>query len=221
MLNSLYRKISRATAAVVVVAGLAGLTGCQTSHSNLQPAATESKSAESPAAVSHETAETMVLEPGDTVHISFPGAPSLDTTQTIRRDGKINLETVGEIQAQGLTPHGLEQVLLDKYGPQLVVKEISVTVPTSEFVVYVTGAVERGGKIVADRRLTPLEAVIEAGVDTDKSDLKRVTVIREAPDGKTEKFKLNLKAIMQGKPATPFALQPYDVLFVPERFTWY
>ena len=40
------------------------------------------------------------------VRISFPGAPSLDTVQTIRRYGKITLEMVGEMRAAGLTAAG-------------------------------------------------------------------------------------------------------------------
>jgi hypothetical protein len=51
--------------------------------------------------------------------------------------------------------------------------------------------------------------------------LKRVCIIRETPNGQTQKFKLNLKVILQGKPAVPFALQPLDIIYVPEKFTWY
>lgn len=221
MLNSLRRKMSRAIAALVALAGLAGLLGCQSSNSTIQPVPGQNQTSFAAAPSPLETAGTMVLQAGDTIHITFPGAPALDTSQTIRRDGKINLGSVGEVQAQGLSPHDLEQVLLDKFGPQLVVKEVSVTVQGSEFIVYVTGAVGRGGRIVADRRLTPLEAIIEAGIDYDRSNLKRVCIIRETPNGQTQKFKLNLKVILQGKPAVPFALQPLDIIYVPEKFTWY
>jgi polysaccharide export outer membrane protein len=164
----------------------------------------------------------MVLREGDTVRITFPGAPSLDTVQIIRQDGKITLDMVGEMKAAGLTPKELEQQLLKAYYDQLVVKEVTVTVQASQFIVYVTGAVMRPGKIVSDRVETPLEAVIEAGIDSSKSNLKRVVVIRENTDsGKTESYKLNLDAVMKGEATVPFALKSRDKVYVPEKFTWW
>ena len=48
-----------------------------------------------------------VLAAGDTVELRFFYANELTVTQTIRPDGKITLELVGEIQAAGLTPGDL------------------------------------------------------------------------------------------------------------------
>jgi protein involved in polysaccharide export with SLBB domain len=177
--------------------------------------------AAAPATPAADSSATLVLREGDTLHISFSGAHSLDSTQTIRRDGKITLEMVGEIKAAALTAPELEQQLLKAYGDQLVVKEVAVTVQTSVFKVFVTGAVLRPGPIISDRVETPLEAVIEAGIDTDKSNLKKVAVIREHDDGKTERFILNLDAVMKGKPTQPFALKSMDKIYVPAKFTWF
>jgi polysaccharide export outer membrane protein len=161
----------------------------------------------------------MVLHEGDTVRITFPGAPSLDTAQVIRQDGKITLDMVGEMKAAGLTPKELEQQLLKAYYDQLVVKEVTVTVQAAQFVVYVTGAVLRPGKVISDRVETPLEAVIESGIDTSKSNLKKVVIIRENVSGRTETFKLNLNDVMKGKPTVPFTLKSMDKIYVPEKFT--
>ena len=151
--------------------------------------------------------------------ITFPGAPTLDTVQVIRRDGKITLSMVGEMKATGLTPKELEEALLKAYGDQLVVKEVTVTVQTSAFEVYVTGAVLRPGKLISARVMTPLEAVIEAGIDNTKSNLKKVRVIRESENGKSETFKLNLYDVMHGNPTTPFILKSMDKIYVPEKFS--
>src|SRR5439155_2990718 len=48
--------------------------------------------------------ESIVLHEGDVVRITFPGAPNLNTVQTIRRDGRIALQLIGEFQAAGMTP---------------------------------------------------------------------------------------------------------------------
>ena len=163
----------------------------------------------------------MLLREGDTVRISFPGAPSLDTTQIIRQDGKISLDMVGEMKAAGLTPKELEQQLLKAYYDQLVVKEVTVTVQSSVFVVYVTGAVLRPGKLISDRVETPLEAVIEAGIDNNKSNLKKIVIIREGKNGNTQSFKLNLDDVMKGRPTVPFILKSMDKIYVPEKFAWF
>jgi polysaccharide biosynthesis/export protein len=254
MLKCLCQKINRAALVLALLAGCAGLAGCQSQPAASQPAqdnsgatsATPSGSqahtdtearattaalqgstapstlatATAPAAPAADNSPSMALREGDTVNIAFPGAPTLNTTQTIRRDGKITLEMVGEMKAAGLTPHELEQQLLKAYDNQLVVKEVSVTVQSAVFVVYVTGAVMRPGKITSDRVETPLEAVIEAGIDHDKANLKKVVVVRESDNGKTERFKLNLDAIMKGQPTEPFTLKSMDKIYVPEKFNW-
>jgi len=155
------------------------------------------------------------------VKITFPGAPNLNTSQPIRRDGKIALQLVGEFKAAGMTPTDMEKELIKLYGPQLQTKEVSVTVESSAFPVYVTGAVLRPGKILSDRPLTALEAIMEAGgFDYAKANLKKVTVIRHEND-RTDHFKLNLKGVLQGEQTEQFNLKPSDIIYVPERFNWF
>jgi len=163
----------------------------------------------------------LILHEGDTVRIAFPGAPKLDSMQTIRRDGKITMDIVGDVRAAGLTPLELEQQLLKLFDAQLVDKEVMVSVPSSMFAVYVTGAVLHSGKLTSERPLTPLQAVLEAGIDTTRSDLKRIIVIRTTADGATERYKLDLhKVVKLGAPADPLTLKPLDIIFVPEKFSW-
>jgi polysaccharide export outer membrane protein len=165
--------------------------------------------------------EPIVLHEGDSVRISFPGAPNLNTTSQIRRDGRITLQLVGEVLAAGLTPSQLEQELIKAYGPQLQTKEVTVAVESSAFPVYVTGAVLRPGKIMSDRPLTALEAVMEAGgFDYTKANLKEVTVIRRDNDH-TEHHKINLKRVLHGEDSGQFNLKPSDIVYVPERFAWF
>src|SRR5579859_7701475 len=92
----------------------------------------------------------MVLQEGDSLKISFPGAPNLNTDVRIRLDGIISLPVVRDVKAAGRTPAELEQELLKLYGPQLQTKEVSVSVTSSVLYVYVTGAVLRPGKITSD-----------------------------------------------------------------------
>lgn len=183
-------------------------SGCATSRSSVPPQAAREP-------------DSQILRSGDVVRISFPRTPTLDTTQQIRRDGKINLYLVGEIRAADLSPADFEKKLLELYASQLVSKEVRVTVVSSAFAVFVTGAVVRPGKLTPDRTLTVFDAIMEAGgFDNAKADTKAVTVIRKE-GGHTKNYTLNLKAVLEGKPSEPFYLEAYDVVFVPERFSWF
>ena len=165
--------------------------------------------------------DPIVLREGDSVRISFPGAPNLNTVQQIKRDGRIALQLVGEVQAAGLTAKQLETELLKLYGPQLQTKEVTVAVENSTFTVYVTGAVLRPGKITPDRPISVLEAVLEAGgFDPAKANQKAVTIIRNE-NGQSSHYKVNLKRVLDGEDTEVFALKPGDIVYVPERFVWF
>jgi polysaccharide export outer membrane protein len=140
---------------------------------------------------------------------------------TIGRDGKINLPLIGDVDAVGLTTAELEKKLVDLYAPQLSSKQITVQVQSSSFPFYVTGMVLHPGKILTDHPITALEAVMEAGgFDYSKADLKDVTVIRRE-NGIMKNYKLNLKAVLDGRQSDPFYLKPDDIVYVPERFNMF
>ena len=119
--------------------------GCHTARNQVTPVA-EDKAPDT----------SVTLREGDSVRITFPSASRLDTTQLIRRDGRIVLPVLGEINAAGLTPGQLEKEILSKYGNQLVTKEVTVTLESSSYFVFVNGAVLRPGKISSNRPLTVL-----------------------------------------------------------------
>src|SRR3954451_23698997 len=100
--TSLWDKIyGLAAAATTAWLSLAAFTGCQ--------APDYAKIDESMvAAVAGSTNETpvqsdaIVLREGDSVRITFPGAPNLNTVQQIKRDGRVSLQLIGEFKALGM-----------------------------------------------------------------------------------------------------------------------
>ena len=209
--NCNLHRVAKLMAGVVLLAALAG---CQTDQF---PPANSSKQM----AKSAESTEDVQLQDGDVLKISFPGSANLDTTQQIRRDGKISLPLVGEVKAAGMSPSELENQLVNLYATQLVLKQVTVEVENSTFTIYVTGAALRPGKISSNHPMTALEAVMEAGgFDYTKADLKHVTVIRQEENG-TKNYVLDLKSVMEGKISEPFYLKPSDIVYVPERFQWF
>jgi polysaccharide export outer membrane protein len=194
----------------LIAAGM--LAGCKTEF----PLPTDT-----PKEQAAKTSELINLREGDVLKISFPGSPTLDTTQQIRRDGKITMPLVGEVDAAGMTPSALEKKLVDLYAPQMASKQVTVQVVNSSFPIYVTGMVMRPGKILSDHPISALEAVMEAGgFDYSKANLRDVVVIRR--EGNIMKnYKLNLKAVLQGDQNKPFYLKPADIVYVPERFSMF
>ena len=200
---------SRTMLATLVVAILTTMAGCQTTQTN------------APVDTAAEQSNAIILREGDVLKITFPGAPNLNDSQQIRRDGKIALSLVGEVAAAGLTPADLEKEILKLYSSQLVTKEVTVTVTSSSFPIFVTGAVIRPGKILSDHPITALEAIMEAGgFDYTKADLGHVRVVRNEKDG-TKNYTLNLKQALEAHQSTPFYLKPSDIVYVPEKFSWF
>lgn len=196
------------------------ISGCQTDDYPNAPIPSRPSNPQSTKS-SNQPAQTMVLREGDTLTVSIPSSPTLDTTQQIRTDGKIVLPLVGEVTASGKTPEDLQNELLKLYQPQVSAKQVLVTIQSPNIPVYVTGAVLRPGPIAVNHPISALDAIMEAGgFDFTKANLKAVVVVRQEKN-RTVRYKLDLKKAWGGSEVPPFYLEPYDIVYVPERFTWY
>jgi len=143
----------------------------------------------------------------------------LDTTEPIRRDGKLNLPLIGEVDASGMSPSALQDKLVQAYASQISSKEVIVQVASSSFPVYVTGAVMHPGKVSTDHPMTALEAVMEAGgFNYDTANMKEVKIDRNE-NGLMKHYTVDLKSILTSNGTNSFYLQPGDIIYVPERFT--
>ena len=98
--------MQRGALAAIGVIGMWALGGCATAGSPQTIAA---------GAPSEEAG--VILE-GDQLRISFTGAPTMDTTQEVRRDGRITLPVAGEIVAVGMTPGELGAELSRKFAAE-------------------------------------------------------------------------------------------------------
>jgi polysaccharide export outer membrane protein len=198
-------------------------TGCQSTSSQSNVPVNDEKLQELIQAQANggKIKADFTIREGDVLNIIFAGAPDLNSRQTVRRDGKIEMPLVGEVQAAGLTPAELEQAILKRYGNQLVSKEVTVTVQSALYDVFVTGAVIKPGKVSADRPITALEAIMEAGgPDYTKANLKDVTVVRQE-NGRSKNYRLNLREVLDGKRTETFYLKPSDIIYVREKFNWF
>jgi polysaccharide export outer membrane protein len=205
---------------------LAAVTGCQTGGTeprfkDLKELSDQSSGGPNTNQPAATHSETVALREGDTLKISFLGAPNLNTTVAIRPDGKIDLYLVGEVTAAGLTPGELEKELKKRYKDQIIVNEITVAVESYTFTIYVSGSVMHPQKVLSNHPITILEAMMEAGgPDYAKANLKAVTVLRQDA-GQVRKIILNLKDVLSGKSKEQFYLKDKDVIYVREKFSWF
>ncbi len=154
------------------------------------------------------------LGPGDILKISFPGTPELNSSPKIRLDGKVSLPLIGEVEVAGKTVEQLHKDLTDRYASQLQNKEVIVGLEASAEAVYVSGAVNKPGKILLDRPMTALDAIMESGGVSEFGSLKKVHVVRVV-NGEHRTEYLSLSPILSGKTTKAYYLKAGDVVYVP------
>ena len=124
---------------------------------------------------------------------------------------------VGSVKFADKTSVEVQAELLKLYEPQLKITEITVSLLTPASCIYVNGAVLRAGKLAYDRSMTVLEAVMEAGgYDPKRAKLKEVMVFR-VENGVQMSYKLDLKRMLAGGDSGVFHLQPFDIIYIPEK----
>lgn len=169
-------------------------------------------------AVSTETVSESGIrfEPGDVIEIKFFYTPELDITQTLRPDGRISMQLIGEVTAQGKTAAELRNDLIRLYDPYLKAPEIAVVARSFyNRRVFVGGQVVKPGIVEMPGRLTALEAIMEVGgFDLRAAERKNVIVIRYT-GGRRYAYKLDLKKATAGDETEPFYLRAKDIVYVP------
>ena len=186
---------------------LCGAIGCATSQQPL--ALTE--------AVNAMSTNLVRLNPGDVVSVTFPGAGQMNTTERVRLDGNILMPLVNEIPAAGKTPSELQADLVKAYDKHLQVKEVVVIVSSSSASIFVSGAVNHPGRITMERPMTILDAIMEAGgFDPRRANMKKVAVIRKKGGSYSRRI-VNMKPVLKGINVPPVNLEPFDIIFVPEK----
>ena len=169
------------------------------------------------AALEPEPVPEVRLSGGDVVEIRFFYVPELNETQTVRPDGKISLQLVGEVDVGGRTPAEVREELVERYsGPLGEKAEVAVVVRSLwSRRVYVGGEVNRPGLIEMGGRLTALEAIMQAdGFNLRTGRVGNVVIIRRK-DGEQYGMLLDLRGALSGKRVEPFYLEPLDIVYVP------
>jgi len=162
-----------------------------------------------------------IIGPGDKLNIFVWRNPELSVTVAVRPDGRLSIPLVNDVVAIGKTPTQLGQELeqrLAKY-----IKEPVVTVIAEGFVgpfneqVRVIGEASRPEALPYRTDMTVLDAMIEVGGLTRYAAGNDAVLVRTA-GGKQQTYSVHLDDLIQdGDVASNVALQPGDILIIPQR----
>jgi protein involved in polysaccharide export with SLBB domain len=158
-----------------------------------------------------------VLAAGDSVELRFFYANELTNTQTIRPDGKITLELVGEIQAAGMTPGALGAQLRSMYSAYLKHPDVAVFLRSSyQRHIIVAGAVQKPSTLEMPANMSALDAImLSGGFNLVQANTSQVLVMRDDGNGGRMAYVMDLSGALRGHPVKSFMLQPEDIVYVP------
>ena len=158
-----------------------------------------------------------VLKQGDVIEVKLRFAPELNDTQTIRPDGQVSLQLVGDVQAAGLEPRVLGERLVELYRSHL--REPFVTVILRNELnrrVFVGGSVGTPGVVEMPGTLSLFDALMLAGgLDYESAAVGHVIVLRNDADGVRQGYRVDLRPVLRGEATRPFVLAPGDHVYVP------
>src|SRR5580658_8212821 len=156
------------------------------------------------------------IAPEDVLTIDVWKEPEISRTVPVRRDGKISLPLLNDLQAAGLTPTQLGAEIVEKLRATIVHPQVTVIVAQmSSLRIYILGQVTRAGAYPLVPEMTVMQALSIAGGFTPYANLKKIYVMR-SENGASKIFPMNYKEVVSGhKPQQNIPLTPGDTIVVP------
>lgn len=165
------------------------------------------------------SSQSYVLQPGDLVDIQVYMEDDMNRVLRLSGNGTITFPLVGNIKLSGLTLEQAEQRLASRLTSYIKHPQVSMLVKEyGNKTVYVLGQVSKPAsiEIPPEKPLTVLEAITSVGGFTDVANTSKVRVLR-MENGKQKAIDVDVTQITkQGNKSMDIALQPGDVVFVPQ-----
>jgi polysaccharide export outer membrane protein len=154
------------------------------------------------------------IGPEDVLYIYVWREESLTKTVPVRMDGKISLPLVDDIQAAGLTPLQLKDVLTQILKGYVENPTVSVTVmEANSYKVYVSGEVKQPGVQRIRSEITLLKLITMAGGFTEWANKKKILILRKEL-GIDKRITANYNRIVEGK-EPDIVINRGDTIIVP------
>jgi polysaccharide export outer membrane protein len=136
----------------------------------------------------------------------------------VRADGMISVPLINDVQAEGLTPEELKDVIARELAEYVAEPNVTVAVIDirSRFV-SVIGEVGQDTRVPLTRDLRVLEAIASAGGFGPFADRSDVRIVRRNEDGTESEYRFDYGAYIRGRaPGTNIVLQHGDTIVVPD-----
>ena len=156
------------------------------------------------------------VAPPDVLFIRIRPEPSIERSVTIRPDGHISLELIGDVLVEGKTVEEIRQEITERIGAFILRPEVTVDLEQSNSRrFYVLGQVRRPGVFPLVGNVTAIEALGQAGDSTFLASLNSSHLTRGTGEG-AKNFRLRFDDIRErGDLTTNYELKPGDVIYVP------
>lgn len=163
-------------------------------------------------------ASANTLAANDLLEVRVYQETDLSGVYRVDPDGHIDFPLCGKVKVGGLSPSGASGAITAclKNG---FVRRPQVSALVKEFnskKVFVFGEVGKPGSFAFEEGMTIIHAISQAGGLTRTASKNNVNVTRVI-DGKEVKLPVKVEDIVIGREKN-FALQPGDIIFVPESF---
>jgi len=140
-----------------------------------------------------QTTESILIGPGDMLHILVFDTPELEQHARVTDDGNVPLVFLGNVHVGGLTPEGAARLIESDLVAKEYMKHPQVTVNIDTFAtqdVLVSGQVTHPGAIQINTSRTVLDVLSLAGGLTDVAD-RHVTIERHGTGERVQYFVSN------------------------------
>jgi len=154
----------------------------------------------------------------DVLKISVWKNPELTVDVPVRADGMISVPLIDDVQAEGMTPQELKEVVTLELSEFITAPDVTIIVlqMNSRFV-SVIGEVVQEARVPLTRDLRVLEAIAIARGFSTFADRADVRIVRRNADSSESEYRFDYSAYIRGRaPGTNIVLQPGDTIIVPD-----
>jgi polysaccharide export outer membrane protein len=165
-----------------------------------------------------EARQSYEIGPGDVLQVSVWRQPELSVESVVvRLDGKISVPLIDDVQASGLTPLELKEVVTERLAEYVGDPTVTVVVlQVHSKMVYVLGEVARQGPISLRSEMRVVDALSVAGGFSTFANKGDVKIIRSRNGGAPVEFRFDYESFVDGSDLEQnILLLPGDKIVVP------
>jgi len=168
-----------------------------------------------PRSVTQSSQETYIVQPPDVLQIALTPEETLTRNCTVRPDGCITFDMIGDVHVAGLTPPQIDELITERLSEYIKNVDVAVSVEaTPSKMYYVLGEVGRTGSFPLNGEISARDAIAVAGGPTIRASLYSVYLVRGSAES-PQAIRMNMnKAIKLGDLSDDIMIEPDDIVLV-------